>query len=45
MAACIPLLAGVYLGIVTETGSDDYLLEWEEDIYVMGLVSENEEQE
>jgi hypothetical protein len=39
------LLAGVYLGSVVETGSDDQLFEWEEDIYVMGLVSENEEQE
>mgnify|MGYP000011601597 FL=1 len=45
IAACIPLLAGVYLGSVVETGSDDQLFEWEEDIYVMGLVSENEEQE
>ena len=45
IAACIPLLAGVYLGSVVETGSDDQLSEWEEDIYVMGLVSENEEQE
>jgi len=45
IVACIPLLAGVYLGSVIDTGSDDYLLEWEEDIYVMGLISESEGQE
>ena len=45
MAACIPLLAGVYLGTATGSSADDYLLEWEEDIYVMGLVHESEETE
>ena len=45
IASCFPLLAGIYLGTVMDIGSEDHLLEWEEDIYVMGLISENEEQE
>ena len=45
MVACIPLLAGIYLGTMMDTSNDENLLEWEEDIYVMGLVSENTEEE
>jgi hypothetical protein len=45
MVACIPLLAGIYLGTMMDTNNDENLLEWEEDIYVMGLVSENTEEE
>lgn len=45
MAACIPLLAGIYLGAMMGTSTDENLLEWEEDIYVMGLVSETTEEE
>lgn len=45
MVASIPLLAGIYLGTMMDTNNDENLLEWEEDIYVMGLVSENTEEE
>jgi hypothetical protein len=45
MVASIPLLAGIYLGTMMDTSNDENLLEWEEDIYVMGLVSENTEEE
>jgi len=45
MAACIPLLAGVYLGTMVDPLTSDSLAEWEEDIYVMGLVPEFEEEE
>lgn len=45
MVACIPLLAGIYLGTMMDTSNDENLREWEEDIYVMGLVSENTEEE
>ena len=45
MAACIPLLAGVYLGTIMDTSANETAFEWEEDIYVMGLVTEIEEEE
>ena len=45
MAACIPILAGIYLGTMMDTSTDENLFEWEEDIYVMGLVSETTEEE
>jgi hypothetical protein len=45
MVASIPLLAGIYLGTMMDTSNDENLREWEEDIYVMGLVSENTEEE